>query len=331
VVVLEPRGAAGVPRADMLPPAARPILARLGVADVLERSVALGPALSLWAGARPETLGHGMGLDAPSISLDRRELGWRLRARAVHCGVDIRALQTGRVAGRAGDWRVTARAAGRAESVRARFLIDATGRPAHLARRLGARLQLGPPLLARTHPLPAGPGPRLVIEATAHGWWYALPLPGGDGTLGFVSAPGAAVDRPTLVAAPAGPAAMGDGPEGDVAGARAGDGVGWQRWDARMARLTPVAGDGWLAAGDAATAFDPIAAQGLFNALSGGFFAGNAAMDALSGQGDALGVYANLVARTAWHSHHATPLHYASVPRATPFWQRQRQPLAASG
>ncbi|XUJ33041.1 NAD(P)/FAD-dependent oxidoreductase [Bradyrhizobium japonicum] len=38
--------------------------------------------------------------------------------------------------------------------------------------------------------------------------------------------------------------------------------------DASACLLSEAAGEGWIAVGDAAMAFDPIASQGLFNALS---------------------------------------------------------------
>jgi flavin-dependent dehydrogenase len=305
VLVLEPRGVVTQPRAEMLPAAAEPIVARLGASGIYRRSVTLGPALSLWSGAWPEVLGHGMELTPNAKSVDRGLLETVMRARATELGVTVRALRLRRVAGRAGDWQVEADGTDGAVDIRTRFLVDATGRPAALARRLGARLRLGPDLVARTLHIAAGMNPRLVVEATPGGWWYGLPLHGGGGTLGFVSAPGTALEPPTLL--PIVIAAF---------LARAAS------WDARMTRLSPMGSDGWLAVGDAAAAFDPIAAQGLFNALSGGFFAGNAAADVLAGHVDAPALLIALAERTAARTHMATPWHYRSAHRDTPFWRR---------
>jgi flavin-dependent dehydrogenase len=46
--------------------------------------------------------------------------------------------------------------------------------------------------------------------------------------------------------------------------------------DASARLLSAMAGDGWIAVGDAACAFDPIASQGLFNALSSALVAAGA-------------------------------------------------------
>ncbi|MGX0905161.1 flavin-dependent dehydrogenase [Roseovarius sp. MBR-79] len=302
VVVLAPAVANGKPRAEMLPPAAEPIIARLGIADILDGAVALHPALGLWSSSRPEILGHPSAQHRPAISIDRGALATLLEARVKSMDGRIHAFRLCGISGVPGDWRI---ATGARQEVRGRFAVDATGRPAHLARRLGARLCLSAPLVARTFFLPAMLRPRLVIEAASNGWWYGLPMRHG-GTVGFLGDASSAPDVPVLLPCPSGFPA------------------GAETWDARNARLFPCAGPGWLAAGDAAAAFDPIASQGLFSALSGGFFAGNAAADTLTGKREALDIYAELVSRTAERTHRAMPLHYATARGQSPFWRRRR-------
>ena len=93
--------------------------------------------------------------------------------------------------------------------------------------------------------------------------------------------------------------------------------------DSRSAVLDLISGAGWLATGDAAAAFDPISSQGLFNALSGGFLAGNAAADALTGMQESPRIYAALAARTAERTHAMTHLQYAALPFDTAFWRHR--------
>lgn len=299
VVVLKPSATEQTPRAEMLPPAAEPIIARLGIADILDGAVALHPTLALWSTARPEVLVHSSAPHRPAISIDRQALASLLEERVKAMGGCFHAFRLRRISGAPGDWRVTA---GPGQDLCARFAVDATGRPAHLARRLGARLRLGPPLVARVFFLPRRLRSQLVIEATANGWWYALPMRHGD-TMGFLSGADTAPEIPVLLPRP-------DGFPERV-----------EIWDSRSARLSSCTGPGWLAAGDAGAAFDPIASQGLFNALSGGFFAGNAAADALAGKPEALAVYADLVSRTAERTHRATPHHYATARGQSHFWR----------
>ena len=54
-------------------------------------------------------------------------------------------------------------------------------------------------------------------------------------------------------------------------------------FDACGARLDPVCGDGWIACGDAALSFDPVAGQGILQALHSGIGAARAVHAALDG------------------------------------------------
>ncbi|WP_353309040.1 hypothetical protein [Shimia sp. NS0008-38b] len=300
VVNVSPSSSDQPSRAEMLPPAADPIITRLGIAELLDEAVPLRPALGLWANPYPER--SFLSAQRSAISINRNMLSSLMRKRVKSCGGHFRNGRLQGISGSSGEWQI---AVGSGVVLRTRFAIDATGRPAHLARRLGARLQFGAQLVARTMCLPERVQSQLVIEATENGWWYALPFPRG-GMLGFLGEPQIEPDVPTLLPMP-----------GDFA-------MHAKCWDARNAVLNRCTGPGWLATGDAATAFDPIASQGLFNALSGGFFAGNAAACALTGQPDALETYAQLVARTASHTHHAMPQHYATAHGHSDFWHQRR-------
>jgi flavin-dependent dehydrogenase len=114
---------------------------------------------------------------------------------------------------------------------------------------------------------PAAPGDAdatTTVQSTAGGWWYTSPVPGGRRVVAFLTdgdlLPGAlrsplGFDRAarrvahvaTLLAAgaPAPPIVVAAG----------------------TSYLEPVAGDGWLAAGDAAATFDPISSQGILTAV----------------------------------------------------------------
>jgi flavin-dependent dehydrogenase len=73
------------------------------------------------------------------------------------------------------------------------------------------------------------------------------------------------------------------------------------------ARLDDVHGFGggpdaqWLAAGDAALAFDPLSSQGLYNALYSGMKAGQAIVAALAGDDSALARYAGRLEQIRAH------------------------------
>jgi hypothetical protein len=70
------------------------------------------------------------------------------------------------------------------------------------------------------------------------------------------------------------------------------------RVDASAGILSAAAGEGWIAVGDAACAFDPIASQGLFNALSSALVATGALLSADGLSPASAQLYSDAVAAT---------------------------------
>jgi len=173
------------------------------------------------------------------------------------------------------------------------FLIDATGRRAAMARRLGARIVRDDTLLAHVFFIDETLDDTYThIEAVEDGWWYRAPVPGGKTVAMFVGAPASrrlARRRPAAVL------------------------------DASSFRLDHVAGPGWLAIGDAATALDPLSSHGLGNAL----FTGMRAAEAIvTGKIDA---YERAV-DAMWSAYVSRRRElYASERRwpSSPFWSRR--------
>ena len=122
-----------------------------------------------------------------------------------------------------------------------------------------------------------------LLEATRDGWWYAARLPGERVIAMFVTdrqglrgmLQDGAWDRALAGTSLIGPAL------GGLA----------LRWDRGASRVHPVCssvldrteGDRWTAAGDAASSYDPIAAQGLHKALTDGLAAGRRAATTITG------------------------------------------------
>jgi len=154
-----------------------------------------------------------------------------------------------------------------ARSIRAGAVVDATGRAARIARSLGAiHHQLDRLVcVARVFAAAGQPAGDTFIEAVPDGWWYVSPLPEGRRLIAFFT------------------------DAGHAAGGRL---AGVHGWDAALARtqhtrrlasgspagkihvaacasheLCPVAGEGWIAVGDAALAVDPLSSGGVAFAL----------------------------------------------------------------
>ena len=95
---------------------------------------------------------------------------------------------------------------------------------------------------------------------------------------------------------------------------------------AHGSRLAPPGGEGWLAVGDSALAFDPLSSQGLFNALYTGLTGGRAMAARLAGDKAAVPGYASRLNEIwAAYEHHRR-LYYGQERRwpEAPFWARRR-------
>lgn len=199
--------------------------------------------------------------DGPSWLIDRARFDAKLAEAAAAAGAVMREERVSTVR-EAGTWRFAGASAG--------FLVDATGRSAALARRLGARVRVDHDLVALWSVAQGEAPPRLsrpMIERVPGGWWYAVRLDDRRTYAAFHTtaalAPSARMSATwrarlgsTRHLAPLLPAA-GDfpPPRGTPAGG---------------ARLEPCLGKGWAACGDAAVAFDPLSSQGLLGAMAGG-------------------------------------------------------------
>jgi flavin-dependent dehydrogenase len=218
--------------------------------------------------------------DGPGWRLDRKRFDADLRNAATDVGATYRADDIGDV--RRGDdgWEVRFCAGGTA---RARWIVDATGRRAAIARRLGISRIRDSRLIAFYATGRADANfqlNRTVIEAVPGGWWYAARLPSGAPVAGFHTD---AQKAARLHAEP-------DAWSRELARTRhvariicRTEFVKVARaLDARGARLAQISGDRWIACGDAAMCFDPISGQGIFSALHSGYAGGMAVIDALN-------------------------------------------------
>jgi flavin-dependent dehydrogenase len=108
-----------------------------------------------------------------------------------------------------------------------------------------------------------------LIEAVADGWWYTAPLPGQGVVAAFLTdpdlapAPGGRTAEAWIRRLAAAPRTAARLSGHDLRGPL-------RTLSASSARTLPVTGDGWLAVGDAAFAFDPLSGDGVDRALRAG-------------------------------------------------------------
>jgi flavin-dependent dehydrogenase len=314
-----------------LPPTIHPLLARLRLLDHV-RGGPHAPAYanrSAWGSdaVRDDDFirhrhGHGFHLDRVAFDATLLSLAERAGAR-----VERPARLAARPARDGGIWRLRIEGDAGTREVAARFVVDATGRGAAFARAAGVRREAFDRLVAFSCVLPAPPGPgdhATLTESFPQGWWYTAPLPGARRVVALLTDPDTPAARAartadgfrSLLAATTYVRAAAGGAEPIVGPAAAG---------ANSSRLRQVHGDGWLAVGDAALAFDPLSSQGLLTAIYCAEKAAAAAYHTLRGGADALPRYAALLDGIFTGYLHGRGAAYAAERRwpHEPFWQRR--------
>ena len=231
---------------ETVPPDIATLLPDLGLPQALVRSV---------GGACRQSSGH------PAFHVDRAAFDALLRNAACRAGAtlyDRRAVGVIRRAGRIEGVRTD-----RAEMLPCRMVIDASGSRAWLARQLGERTQtLSPPLRAWRGEIAS------IHDGMADDAARFAPRP--DGWLFLATWRG----RTTWTVVGRGPRRPDLAPFGQTTRPAA--------WDVTWRLARPVAGRGWLLAGDAAGRLDPAWGQGLLSAVASGIAAGRIAVACLA-------------------------------------------------
>ncbi|EKM50628.1 uncharacterized protein PHACADRAFT_188170 [Phanerochaete carnosa HHB-10118-sp] len=153
---------------------------------------------SAWAGAALQETYALMNPYGAGWHLDRARFDETLRAACAPVLRKARFVAVRRCTD-GGAWEVDAEMApeGAVETFRARWVVDATGRKASVARKLGAKTHKHSDLLSFyalfTTPAGAAPTPdsdgRTLIEAARAGWWYTAPLPHARRLVMYTTAP----------------------------------------------------------------------------------------------------------------------------------------------
>jgi 2-polyprenyl-6-methoxyphenol hydroxylase-like FAD-dependent oxidoreductase len=307
VVAIDPRPAGEWEPGEGLPAAANAALRKLGLWPSFQAGGHLPASgfVSCWGSAEPAFRPALLDPRGPSWQLDRAGFNRMLRS-AVDSMLPYRVTTVRRDGP---GWTLTL---SDNSSLSADFIIDASGRSGRLRqapRRVDSRLVGITALL----PDPSPDDAASIVEAVPEGWWYASRVPGGRLVVAFFtdSSIASTINWSDLL-----------GKTGFV-GRRA----GWPRVDklrtvtAGSSTLERIAGEGWLAVGDAARAHDPLSSRGLHDALTSGTAAAEAIAD------NTVPAYAEQVA--ADYRAYLTDLdwYYRQETRFpdSPFWRARRR------
>jgi flavin-dependent dehydrogenase len=329
---------------ESLPAAARRLFRDMGLWEDFqaESHAARHGALSVWGGPEPTFTSSIRDPDGPGWLLDRARFDAWLRRRAGDRGAAILAPATPAELTRTDrGWRLGLIRHGRPLEVVARFVVEAGGRAAPLARALGRRRHRADRLACCWLHGEAAADGIVFTAAEPEGWWYTAPLPAGRRTLAFHTDSDLPVAKALVGSAALLPRAHRLANLGALLTAVDFKPVGLMGYcAAHSCRTTPAAGDGWLAVGDAALACDPLSSQGLFNALYSGMMAARAIRRTLAGDALALPEYRQSLEQVADAYRANLSAWYAMERRWPdhPFWARRRElkgvalrPSAATG
>lgn len=277
---------------ETLPPAVQPLLASLGVWPefLAQKHSPSFATRSAWGLAdlydndfifNP----YGSGWHVDRIRLDAGLARWAEEAGALVCR-SSRLTSCAR-ASDASAWQIEIASDECRRSLRAKFLVDATGRASWLAGKQGAsRITYDRLIGVTSFCSPASSNSvtdsSTLIEAIEEGWWYSAVLPDSRLVLAYMTDADLysraqkqsdnywqqQLQRTTHTKSRTENYELASG---------------FHVMPANSSRLDRVAGDYWLATGDAAVAFDPLCGQGIYRALQSGIRAARAIDEHLAG------------------------------------------------
>ncbi len=297
-----------VPVGETVPPAATPVLGRLGCEDLLESGDHLecpGSA-SVWGDDR---VGHNDFLFSPvgkGFHLDRKKFDADLQSRAASLGCNVkRGWRLRRVRKHGHRFALTfltqnseatavpsLRGAFREDSLLADFVVDASGISGAFTRRVGVARNVFDEVISvcAFFEVPVGDSrapARTLVQTQENGWWYAARIPDGKAIISFCT-DAHELNRCKFAAAAAKWRKYFDqsswlaGECEKQFGATAGPPSRVVLKPAPSAILSAVVGDAWLAVGDAASSYDSFTSAGITKALSNGEIAGRAVASCLT-------------------------------------------------
>jgi flavin-dependent dehydrogenase len=264
---------------ESLAPAVQPELVALGLWREFQ---ALDPLPSYgtkshWGNVTPQVHSHMINPWGSGWHVDRRQFDVMLARAAVNAGACF-VTETAVVGCRhsASGWTLDLRPHASASpwdrvlELRARVVIDATGRAAWLAAHIGAGRVIFDRLVGVASMFEGIDSAReryVMVESAAEGWWYSAPIPGGGlmvvamsdadicgrSRLAFGAEWSAQLATTTATKLRAASCQMMWGPRVFSAGSHRLIRREWRR--------------GWLSVGDAALAVDPISGSGVLRAL----------------------------------------------------------------
>jgi flavin-dependent dehydrogenase len=218
-------------------------------------------------------------------------------------------------------------------AVKAKFVVDATGAGARFARSAGATRVVQDQMVALTctQDIMAGDiTSQTLIEADEDGWWYVSKLPGNQLITMYVTTAQTlkqmnrdvqqhfqlAGSKTLLLSKHLNTLTLNESP--------------FYRFPIYSSYLEKAHGPNWLAVGDAASCYDPVAAQGVYKGLSNGIRAAKSILKIFENRADAIAtseLYTTHI-RSNYHVYSENRKHLYQLEQRwpdAPFWQNRQR------
>jgi len=332
--MIERSGYADTRVGETLPPAVQPLLASLGVWDQFlaeNHSPSFG-VRSAWG--RDDLYDNDFIFNPYGTGwhVDRARFDAMLARNVDHAGAKLYRLAQLMSCAEdgAGTWDIEFACEGGRKSLRAKFVVDATGRKSMLACRQGAKRITCDRLIGVVCFFSGGcpqfhSGNNTLVEAGENGWWYSAVLPDSRIVVAYMT-DADLFGKASKRAANYWQQQRRNAPHTHARiGSRALE-SGPFIFAANSSRLDHFASKNWLAVGDAAMAFDPLSSQGVYNALMSGVLSAQAIESSLAGDHKELHRYAVAIENNFAKYLVVREKYYRRETRwpNSPFWKRRR-------
>jgi flavin-dependent dehydrogenase len=343
VLLLERTSGTGFKIGEALPPSSKPLLQELGVWDsfVADGHLPCYGNLSSWGSSQLHSTDSIFDPNGNGWHLDRPRFDALLRREASIAGANLCMATTLRniVRQPCGDWLLVFTQGGREISVRCHWVVDATGRRCVIARRHGARRRTDDTLVGIFAVFNPSEGSaradrdsRTLIEAAPDGWWYTALLPANQRIVVYLTDADLSPRTSDIRSRYISHLSCNEHIRACLTSHRYNLQMDPKVAPANTSRLDRTMGSDWLAVGDAAFSFDPLSAQGILASLYTGIKAGEALVERLSGNLDALTNYGYRLAviYNAYLRNRSTYYMLEERWAERPFWRRRQVPLTGA-
>lgn len=262
--------------------------------------------------------------------LDRNKFDHMIREEALSIGVKIDfSVSLSDVIKNNNSWKIKCKSTITSRTAyKAGFIIDATGRKAMLASKLGSDKLKVDKLVGYYQFYPSKKtsslGNGACVESDELGWWYSAGLPNNELVIGFMTDSDIGHDFQLKEHA-------------NLFSMLQNCQYTKQRVEQSQTKnevipiaassqvMSPIIGENWLAVGDAASTYDPISSSGIFKSLAMSRFAAYAIIDALKGNLLGFKRYKQMVEKDFEDYLKKRQKYYAEEKRfsSSTFWQRR--------